>query len=224
MRLRNSLNAHDRLGLLENEGTTMGKTWVTFYLLTLGVLAVLAFTTGTQSETLQFLPVTGAAIVDLLTPLFVISLFLERAQEVIVTSWRGFTRQQKQKIIDEKTKARDAALKAKDTKAVKDFTTELIVAQHNLYDFRTKTARLSFLLGLGVGILIAIVGVRVLLPLVDIAGLGIDSMQLKIFTFIDVLLTGAVLGGGSDGIHKLIVVITDFLETTRIQINKAATK
>jgi hypothetical protein len=202
----------------------MGKKWVTLYLLTLGGLAVLAFYTATQNATLPFLPVTGETIVDLLTPLFVISLFLERAQEVIVSSWRGFARQQKQNLIEEKTNAREIAIKKPDAEAAQNLTNEILGAKHDLFDFRTKTSRLSFLLGLGVGILIAIVGVRILLPLVDIAGLGINSMQLKIFTFIDVLLTGAVLGGGSDGIHKLIVVITDFLESTRIQINKAATK
>lgn len=224
MRLKNNLNALGHLGPLENEATTMEKKWVTLYFLILGGLAVLAFYTATQNVTLPFLPVTGESIVDLLAPLFVISLFLERAQEVIVSSWRGFARQQKQNLIEEKTNAREIAIGKPDAEAAQDLTNEILEAKHDLFDFRTKTSRMSFLLGLGVGILIAIVGVRILLPLVDIAGLGIDSMQLKIFTFIDVLLTGAVLGGGSDGIHKLIVVITDFLESTRIQINKAATK
>jgi hypothetical protein len=35
-------------------------------------------------------------------------------------------------------------------------------------------------------------------------------------------LTAAIIGGGSDGIHKMVSVITDFLDVTRKKVQAAA--
>jgi hypothetical protein len=47
-------------------------------------------------------------------------------------------------------------------------------------------------------------------------------VQAQWFSAADVFLTGAVLGGGSDGLHKLISVFTDFLGATSAKV-KAGT-
>ena len=49
---------------------------------------------------------------------------------------------------------------------------------------------------------------------VDPTGLQGDLLNMA-----DILVTGGLLGGGSDGIHKLVSVITDFLDKTRQNIN-----
>ncbi len=80
--------------------------------------------------------------------------------------------------------------------------------------YKATTQRIAFLVGISGGILISIAGVRVLHPLVswdaEIAG-----NQNIMFDTVDIVLTGGLLGGGSDGIHRLFALITDFIEATR---------
>jgi len=68
------------------------------------------------------------------------------------------------------------------------------------------------------GTLVAIGGLRGLAWLVGeptaspVAGL---PAQRTFFRLIDVLLTGMVIGGGADGVHKIVLFVTDILEPTR---------
>ena len=47
-------------------------------------------------------------------------------------------------------------------------------------------------------------------------GLG----QAPIFHGVDILITGGLLGGGSQGIHKIIALITDFVDVTRAKVKQ----
>jgi hypothetical protein len=47
--------------------------------------------------------------------------------------------------------------------------------------------------------------------------------QVLIFHVLDTILTGGLIAGGSDGIHKLTGVFTAFLEETRNQIKDKST-
>jgi hypothetical protein len=39
-----------------------------------------------------------------------------------------------------------------------------------------------------------------------------------VVTIVDVVITAGLIGGGSDGIHKLVSVITDYLDATRDKV------
>lgn len=67
-------------------------------------------------------------------------------------------------------------------------------------------------LGLGIGVLVALVGVRVLGNIVDITTLS--KAQEAAFVVVDVLLTGAVLAGGSEAINKIMKVYNSFMIKT----------
>ena len=41
------------------------------------------------------------------------------------------------------------------------------------------------------------------------------AWQATVFNGMDILITGGLIGGGSEGIYKLVTLITDFLDTTR---------
>ncbi len=61
----------------------------------------------------------------------------------------------------------------------------------------------------------AALGIRVLELFVDPAIFeSLPHIQQKLFRTADVLLTGAVLGGGSDALHQLVSVFTNFMEST----------
>ncbi len=49
---------------------------------------------------------------------------------------------------------------------------------------------------------------------------GIPKYQLNFFNFLDVFLTGGLIAGGSDGVHKLIEVYRSFTEASTIKVKK----
>jgi hypothetical protein len=62
---------------------------------------------------------------------------------------------------------------------------------------------------------VAALGVRVLQLFVDPAVFdALSGLQRRLFCTVDVLLTGALLGGGADGLHKLVRVFTTFMDST----------
>ena len=70
------------------------------------------------------------------------------------------------------------------------------------------------LTGTAIGVIVAALGIRVLELFVDPAIFeSLPEVQRKLFRTADVLLTGAVLGGGSDALHQLVSVFTNFMES-----------
>ena len=192
------------------------------YLAMFLIWGVLIVYIGINARSLNFNPVSADFIIGLLTPLFVISLFLERAQEVFIKTWRGMGRE---KIVLDKNLAsreRDLAVANKDLLGVQTASAKFDQAEKNLSDYKSQTRRIAFLGGTSAGFFIALVGVRVLEPLTDIKLAGANDLQQGLFYGIDIILTAGLLGGGSEGVHKVLTVITDFLDQTRGKIKKLA--
>jgi len=132
--------------------------------------------------------------------LLVAALFIERAVEVILTPWRAKT----SALLELARDQADAASRAAHERA--------------LAEYRATSQRLAFWLASGMGTLVAVGGLRGLAWLVGeptaspVAGL---PAQRTFFRLIDVLLTGMVIGGGADGVHKIVLFVTDILEPTR---------
>ena len=78
--------------------------------------------------------------------------------------------------------------------------------------YRADSRFISQWLGLGIGVLVALVGVRVLGNIVDISTL--TGPQVGIFVVVDIMLTGAVLAGGSEAINKIMKVYNSFMIST----------
>jgi hypothetical protein len=67
------------------------------------------------------------------------------------------------------------------------------------------------------------VGVRGLQPLVVTESFAqLPANQMHVFRIMDVLLTGGLIGGGSDGIHKVLQVFLDYTDKTRSRIKTSA--
>ena len=60
-------------------------------------------------------------------------------------------------------------------------------------------------------------GARALAPLLA-AQPPAGSPQALVVTMVDVVITAGLIGGGSDGIHKLVSVITDYLDAIRDKV------
>ncbi len=79
--------------------------------------------------------------------------------------------------------------------------------------YRMRTRSLSLWLGLFIGILVSAVGIRALHKLV--ASLPAEgTVQAYVFNIVDIVLTGCLIAGGSDGIHKISELYNSFIGST----------
>ena len=176
-----------------------------YWLVLLGLL-VMALWAGPNFLQVTFDPDVGTKAQSLLLTLFVIALFVERGLEVHLTVWRRGGRQ-----------TLEAALQdAKDATAPDPMRVN--AAQHRLNLYKHRTGQYALLGGVIVGMLISLVSVRTLHTLMAVQVPDPVNWQMRLFTVVDVVITGGVIGGGSEGVHKITSVITEYLESTRDKI------
>ncbi|MGB3479301.1 MAG: hypothetical protein WBB67_09085 [bacterium] len=210
-----------------------------------------------------FWPFTVWDIVILLVSLFLVSLFIERAVEVIMIVWRNRDKQkflteinavkkmfklktqQKQDIMAAADIAKNAIAVAKaarvgknavaiaedlmqvvkeaktaDDAALSDAQRQMEMTKQ-LEEYSAQTKTLAMLTAFALGIAISALGVRALQPLVDPAVFkSLGTWQRALFIGADTLVTGALLGGGSDGIHKILDLFTSTAQQYLDKIKK----
>lgn len=185
-------------------------------LVLLGVSGFLGFMSSGFEET-QFATGAGDRALTALGTLFIIALFVERAQQVYISAWRKLGREQ---IEDKISRLQEKIAEESDPQNGSDFREELAELKRGLLEYRHRTRQLAFLGGITLGILISLAGPRILAEVVVVYG-PMGAWQAPIFNGMDILITGGLIGGGSDGIHKLVTLITDFLDKTRERTRSA---
>ena len=85
---------------------------------------------------------------------------------------------------------------------------------------RAETMRYTLKISLVVGILISAAGIRTLEHMIQATSPVVT--QGKLFTVMDIAITSGLIAGGSDGIHKLTTVLTNYLESMATLAKKAA--
>ncbi|MBW4644249.1 MAG: hypothetical protein KME23_14905 [Goleter apudmare HA4340-LM2] len=89
--------------------------------------------------------------------------------------------------------------------------------ESKLLAYKSDTRVIALWISLLFGLLISTIGVRLIEPLMMIDDVS-NPVQITIFRCLDTFLTGGLIAGGSEGIHKLIQVFVDFLEATSKQV------
>lgn len=164
----------------------------------LGIVLVLWL----KPKPLNFWEFTKDDIVRLFTELTLIALVIERGVEIFITPWREGDRKQ----IENNIKA------ARKMENVPQAT----ALEGQVIQYRQETRQITFVVGLAIGVIVSAVGIRILQFLVqpqtldNIAG----TRQATVFTGLDVLLTGALLAGGADQMHKIISVFANFMDSS----------
>ena len=182
------------------------------------VIAVLSLPIWLTPDLVRFENFKTVDIIQLLGLLFLIALFQERALEVFVTTWWGPSaarlnnqiQRYERKISELKDVGAgcetDKAALAKEIKDLEDI-------RERQTENKSKTQRFAFLTSLTLGFLISAVGIRMLESIVDRNALNeITHLQTFVFRLVDVLLTGGVIAGGSEGIHKIANIYNAFTE------------
>jgi hypothetical protein len=194
---------------------------------------------GFRFDRLIFDPKLGQNLANVLGALLVVSTFVERVIEVFVSAWSDPESDQHEQNRDY-WKSRQAELK----NAVSDLLSELNgtnppsparqaeiakllsdkraaiedagkladVESKALLPFEARTRRISTWIGLVVGMLVSAVGFRFLGQIVSP---DTDKLQYPFFIAADVLLTGAVLAGGSKLIHEIFSLYESFMDLTQ---------
>lgn len=178
--------------------------------ITLGLLVVTAVLTPLPLTFRDFEP---SDTLRTLTALFTISLVLERALEVFVSTWRKpdaealcLTIRRSRRRLRE-AKAAGVGIEAA--------AASLRKLEEEEQKYRTGTHIFALRLGFLFGIAVATVGIRALEGLLAPGSLQTAAMGQSIaFRAVDVLMTGGVIAGGSEAIHKLIQLFTAFMEAT----------
>ena len=155
---------------------------------------------------------TMEALLALFAKLIAIALFVERTVEVLLTPWRGLE--------SHRMTARVKQAKAKAEKEEMD-SVALSNAQEELTEFKDHTRRIAFLMALALGMTISAFGFRGLEFFVDPKSIHEHSVQLTAFRVLDVLLTGALLAGKADGLHRMVSVFTSHLDKSTERVKSA---
>jgi len=191
--------------------------WFKYAVLSL-IILVVVLAVWLVPRGIPFWLFTTQDVVVLLVSLFLISLFIERSVELIIKAWRGSRKEELTLLFNSaKKKLKEASEQNEKLKASADYHDRAMAATM----YGSETRNLAFLRAFAFGIAISALGIRVLQPLVDPAVFkSLSRIQLALFTGMDTLLTGALLGGGSNGIHKILDMFLTFVDQTRSRLKE----
>ncbi len=183
-------------------------------LLLLTLVAALAFVAFKQAipSGIALKGFDPQAIAGVLTWLFTVALFIERAVEVVIMVLRDADADHLESVVETEL-ARIADMKTNDITAPAA-TPALALAKKNLSDYRAATKQIALVISLVLGLLISLAGVRALDSIVAAPG------SHGLYIAVDVFVTGAVLAGGSEGVHQMANVVSNFLQSTADKARK----
>jgi hypothetical protein len=154
------------------------------------------------------------ALIGLFAKLIAIALFIERTVEVLLTPWRGLG--------SNRMTARVKQAKAKLENGQTDSVEEMSNAEDELREYKGQTRQIAFLVALALGMMISVIGLRGLEFFVDPNSMRTSSEQTFVFHALDVLVTGALLAGKAEGLHKMVSVFTSQLDKSAERVKGAA--
>ena len=166
----------------------IGKIWISFVIL---ALVIVVWLYGDTLKAIQpksdgspfFIALTQLGI------LYIIALFVERALEVLIKAWRQGGKARLEQEVDDGQRKR------------------------KLEEYKAGTKRRALLVGLTLGLLVSLSGVRLLGPIFQFS--SISAFQEALFHFTDIIITAGLIAGGSSTIHELMALIDDFLKASR---------
>jgi hypothetical protein len=159
---------------------------------------------GHGLEPLLFVVDPIRTAIDTLGVLFVIALFVERANEIFVVSTRTVVRKRSVLQIEQMENATSPD------------QARIIQAKETLLTYRTGTKILTITFSIIVATVLALGGVRALSPLLEVQFDALSRTQWAVLHIADIVLTVAIIGGGSKGVHRMISTITDHFPDRKV--------
>ena len=179
----------------------IGRIWVALLGFALAVVVLLTGDSFPPIEMAEGEAPFRTALVQL-GILYIVALFVERSLEVLIKAWR----QGGKSSLEEKVRSAEPSGEAE--------------AEKKLQEYKAGTQRRALLVGLTLGIMVSLSGVRLLGPIFAFDGAE-ASLQQVVFVFTDIILTAGLIAGGSATIHELMALVDDFLKTSRKQARQS---
>jgi hypothetical protein len=164
---------------------------------------------------------SAADVVQLFTILLVVALLAERALEIFVGTWRSPGATQLELAV-RTAEQHVSRLAGADDSTLRQARTTVEEARRAESGYRCTTRLIALWAGLALGFLVSGVGLRALEMLIDPALSGWSAGQASAFRLVDSLLTGGVIAGGSEGIHRIASVFDNFMSTAAKRAKAAA--
>lgn len=161
---------------------------------------------GLAPAAVSFQQIAPQALLGTLTWMFAVAVFLERAVEVIVMVLRDAEADVRVGVVAAEQGRLDEAGKAVPTTPLN--LDALHAAQESLSVFRAETKEIALCVSFVLGIAVSLAGIRAFASIVNAV-----PGENWLFSTVDVLVTGAVLAGGSEGVHQMVNVLSNFLES-----------
>lgn len=176
-----------------------------FIFAVLGLVVVAAFILNNNLADFKTIDISSfdfSKIFGLLGSIAFISLLVERASEIfMIDTEKDEKANLKREVTTLETRRGVLSPEEAETKSQK------VEQLNNMKDMRrNKVSFFAFALGL----LIALFGVRILTNLISEPE-TMTAVQTKFINIIDMVLTGAVIAGGSEGIHYMIKAVGGFI-------------
>jgi hypothetical protein len=156
-----------------------------------------------------------------------VSLFVERAVEVFANVWREQEKKPLVAAVQRSATILEAARRGPEKAGAKAAATVAAAADDHkravtaLQTYQAETRRKAALASVLLGGAIALFGIRALDVFVA-EHVTLGTWQNFLFSSADVLITAALLGGGADGIHKIISVFTAYADKTKALVEGTA--
>jgi hypothetical protein len=146
-----------------------------------------------------------------------LAILIERALEILLTTWRSETARQKELEVEharaELEQHASAAGPYSRSLWARQFAS-LQPLEQDLESYRGQTRRYSMWIGLVLGCLLASLGVGLFRDMISNLG-QLHGLQKFLIVVVDIILTGGLIAGGSDLFHKLIEVYGAFTSRAR---------
>lgn len=150
---------------------------------------------------------------EMLGLLLMVSLFVERAIEFALSIGRSARADRLDRYIERLNRELGEIPKTDDPAAVKsrsDMLQTIEDAEDNRSDFRADSRLAALWTGMVIGVIVSLIGVRILGKIYELPEPA-DGIHARLFIVVDVLLTGFVLAGGSEAIHKIMTLYNSFM-------------
>jgi len=169
-------------------------------------------------QSVGFKPFQTGDYASVFSQLLIIAVFMERALEFFINLWREPGKAELAHRLEDHEQ-QYAVLEDKSSEEAKKLQNDIAELKYSQQLYGSQTFRISLWSSFLFGLVVSTVGVRALQSVVgDVSGLA--QPQQAIFHFIDVLLTGCLISGGSEGIHKIAGLYNKFMETSTNKVKK----
>jgi hypothetical protein len=192
------------------------KSGLVIVCLAIVALSLIAFNKHAP-DAVTFKALTRESFFGTLSWLFVVALFIERAVEVIVSVLRDSDATTLENKVD--AEQQKILEQAKVTPGALAYLNGLHDAQQKLSDYRSETQGLALTVSFVLSLFVSLAGVRAFETIVD----KIPSENWLLPTA-DMIVTGAILAGGTAGIHKMANVYDNFMEAAADKAKAAGDK